>query len=104
MFLCYFSAVHSADFGEIADAVLGDATFLKNIMKRTIRSKMFVFEELARVDNRKRIYILKRVEFPVLAVALKNASEGMREKVFACISEHNTEMLNDEFDVMGRCS
>ncbi len=70
-------------------------------MAGDIRSMMFVFEDLNRVDDKGMREILKRVEGNQLTLALKTASEEMRQKIFANLSQRAAEMLSEDLEVMG---
>ena len=66
-----------------------------------IKQKMFVFEDLILVDDRGFQKLLRKVETAELAIALKAASEEVKEKVFRNMSERAGEMLNEEMEDMG---
>ena len=66
-----------------------------------IKQKMFVFEDLILVDDRGFQKLLRKVETAELAIALKAASEEVREKVFRNMSERAGEMLSEEMEDMG---
>lgn len=70
-------------------------------MAAQIKQKMFVFEDLVLVDDRGFQKLLRKVETVELAVALKAASEEVREKVFRNMSERAGEMLNEEMEDLG---
>jgi flagellar motor switch protein FliG len=70
-------------------------------MAEKIRQKMFVFEDLLRVDDKSFREILKSIGNEVLVRALKTASEEMRDKIFKNLSERAAEMLKDDLDVLG---
>jgi flagellar motor switch protein FliG len=66
-----------------------------------IKQKMFVFEDLVLVDDRGFQKLLRRVETKELSVALKAASEEVRQKVFKNMSERASEMLREEMETLG---
>lgn len=66
-----------------------------------IKQKMFVFEDLVLVDDRGFQKLLRKVETAELAIALKAASEEVKEKVFRNMSERAGEMLKEEMEDMG---
>jgi flagellar motor switch protein FliG len=70
-------------------------------MAAQIKQKMFVFEDLILVDDRGFQKLLRKVETIELAVALKAASEEVREKVFKNMSERAGEMLKEEMEDLG---
>ena len=70
-------------------------------MAAQIKQKMFVFEDLVKVDDRGFQKLLRKVETVELAVALKAASEEVKEKVFKNMSERAGDMLREEMEDMG---
>jgi len=62
---------------------------------------MFVFEDLLQVDDRGIMAILKEVTNEVLQLALKTASEELKEKIFKNMSERAAQMLKEDLEVMG---
>ncbi len=66
-----------------------------------IRRLMFVFEDLLSVDDRGIMAILKEVSTDDLKLALKNASEDLKEKVFANMSSRAVDMLKEDMEIMG---
>jgi len=66
-----------------------------------IRRLMFVFEDLMGVDDRGIQAILKEVSTDDLKLALKIASDGLKEKVFSCMSSRAVEMLKEDMEIMG---
>ncbi|MFZ7125676.1 MAG: flagellar motor switch protein FliG [Desulfobacterales bacterium] len=66
-----------------------------------IKQKMFVFEDIVLVDDKGFQKLLRKVETSELAIALKAASEAVREKVFRNLSTRAGEMLKEEIADMG---
>jgi flagellar motor switch protein FliG len=66
-----------------------------------IRRLMFVFEDLLLLDDRSIISVLKEVGNEVLQLALKTASEELKEKIFKNMSERASEMMKEDLEVMG---
>ena len=66
-----------------------------------IRRLMFVFEDLLSVDDRGIMAILKEVSTDDLKLALKNASEELKEKIFANMSSRAVDMLKEDMEIMG---
>lgn len=66
-----------------------------------IKQKMFVFEDIILVDDKGFQKLLRKVETGELAVALKAASEEVKEKVFRNMSARAGEMLREEIGDMG---
>lgn len=67
----------------------------------SIRQLMFVFEDLSGVDDRGIQSILKEVSTDDLSLALKTASETIKEKVFKNMSTRAATILQEEMEVKG---
>jgi len=70
-------------------------------MAAQIKQKMFVFEDLVLVDDRGFQKLLRKVETTELSIALKAASEEVKEKVFKNMSERAGSMLREEMEDLG---
>lgn len=70
-------------------------------MAEEIRKKMFTFENLIALDGRSLQMILREVNNDSLTLALKTASEQMREKIFANMSARAADMIREDLDAMG---
>jgi len=66
-----------------------------------IRKLMFVFEDLINVDDRGIMAILKEVSSDDLKLALKTASEDLRERIFKNMSSRAVQMLKEDMEIMG---
>ncbi|BAT71436.1 flagellar motor switch protein FliG [Thermosulfidibacter takaii ABI70S6] len=70
-------------------------------MATQIRDLMFVFEDIIKLDDFAIREILKRVDKKVLTVALKGASEELKEKFFRNMSQRAAETLKEEMEYLG---
>jgi flagellar motor switch protein FliG len=66
-----------------------------------IRQKMFVFEDIIGIDNRGMQAILKEITNEDLMLALKTASEPLKEKILSNMSSRASEMLLEDMEAMG---
>lgn len=66
-----------------------------------IRKLMFIFEDLINVDDRGMMAILKEVNTDDLKVALKTATDELKEKIFKNMSQRAVEMLKEDMEIMG---
>lgn len=66
-----------------------------------IRSNMFTFDDLAKLDDRAFQRVLRDVNKSDLSLALKGAPEHLKEKVYANLSERARENLQEELDILG---
>jgi flagellar motor switch protein FliG len=62
---------------------------------------MFVFEDIIKVDDGGIQAILKEVPNDKLIVALKTASEEIKEKVFKNMSSRAATLIKEDLDAMG---
>jgi flagellar motor switch protein FliG len=70
-------------------------------MAGSVRNMMFVFEDMVSVDDRGMREILKKVEGPQLTLAMKTASEEMKNKILSNLSSRAAEMILEDLEVMG---
>ena len=66
-----------------------------------IEDLMFVFDNLADVDDKGIQALLREVSSDVLVLALKGADEGIKEKVFKNMSKRAAELLRDDLEARG---
>jgi len=67
----------------------------------SIRNLMFVFDDLLHVDDNGMREIVQRADKKALTIALKGASEEIRERFFSNMSKRAAEMLREEMEVLG---
>lgn len=70
-------------------------------MSQQIQDLMFVFENLADVDDRGIQAILREVEQDALMKAIKGADEVLKDKIMANMSKRAAELLLDDLEAMG---
>jgi flagellar motor switch protein FliG len=66
-----------------------------------IRRLMFVFEDINLVDDRGIQMVLKEVDNADLALALKTASDDLKQKILRNMSERASGMIQEEMEYMG---
>lgn len=66
-----------------------------------IRKKMFVFEDIVNLDGVAIQRFIRDVDNSELAVALKSATEEVKEIIFANMSSRMRDMLKEDMDFMG---
>jgi flagellar motor switch protein FliG len=67
----------------------------------SIRNLMFVFDDLLHVDDNGMREIIQRADKKGLTIALKGASEEIRQRFFGNMSKRAGEMLREEMEVLG---
>ena len=66
-----------------------------------IRRLMFVFEDILLVNDKGIQSVLKEIENDALALALRTASDEVKEKVFGNMSERAAELIKEDMEYMG---
>ena len=66
-----------------------------------IRALMFVFEDLSKLDPGGVQTLLRSVDKDSLGLALKGASEGLREMFFSNMSERASKIMREDMESMG---
>jgi flagellar motor switch protein FliG len=66
-----------------------------------IEELMFVFDDLADLDDRSMQALLREIPSATLITALKGAEPAMREKIFSNMSKRAADMLRDDLEVKG---
>jgi flagellar motor switch protein FliG len=65
-----------------------------------VRSKLFVFEDLLKLDARTMQAILKEIDAKELALALRGVTDEVKEHVLANMSQRAAEILDEEIELM----
>jgi len=81
--------------------VLGKIEEQNNVMADSIRKLMFVFDDLVKVDDRGMQMILKETGSEELSLALKTASEALKEKIFKNMSQRAAQILKEDMQTRG---
>jgi flagellar motor switch protein FliG len=84
-----------------SELILNETEDTDGEMAAQIKQKMFVFEDLVLVDDRGFQRLLRKVETMELAIALKAASDEVKDKVFRNMSERAGAMLQEEMEDLG---
>lgn len=66
-----------------------------------IRRLMFVFEDVMFVDSKGIQSVLKEIDNDELALALKTASDELKEKIFSNMSTRAADMIKEDMEYMG---
>ncbi len=69
-------------------------------MAEDIRNLMFVFEDVKAIDDVAIRELLKEVSNEDLTIALKGASEDLRDKFFKNLSERASAMIKEDLEIM----
>ena len=83
------------------EAILGTIGEIDDTLGGRIREEMFVFDNLADIDDRAMQTVLRDVPNEKLAVALRGADARVREKITANMSQRAAEILKDDMEARG---
>lgn len=65
-----------------------------------VRSLLFVFEDILKLDDRSIQLVLKEVDSKDLALALRGSSDEVKDRILANMSQRGSEMLREEMEFM----
>ena len=83
------------------EAILGTIGEIDDTLGGRIREEMFVFDNLADIDDRAMQTVLRDVPNEKLAVALRGADARVREKITANMSQRAAEILIEDMEARG---
>jgi flagellar motor switch protein FliG len=66
-----------------------------------VRNLMFVFDDLINIEEAGIREIVSRADKKTLTVALKGASEGVRQRMFANMSKRAVDLMKEEMEMLG---
>ncbi len=72
-----------------------------NVLAESIRQLMFVFDDIEKVDDKGIQMILKEVSTEDLSLALKTASDTLKEKIFKNMSQRAGQILKEDMETRG---
>ena len=87
--------------GSTQDAVLDSVRGHDAELAQKIMDEMFVFDDLMDIEDRGIQLILREVQSESLIVALKGASEELRDKILKNMSQRAAEMLREDLESKG---
>ena len=87
--------------GSIEGAVIEKIREYDGDLAQKILDEMFVFDNLIDIDDRGIQLVLREVQSESLIVALKGASEELREKIFKNMSNRAAESLREDLESKG---
>lgn len=95
------AAVLNVSERAIERAILDNLAREDGELVEEIRRLMFVFEDIAKFSAKDVQTILKHVETAQWAMALKGASEELKEKILSNMSQRAGDMLREEMEFLG---
>ncbi len=82
-------------------SILGNLEMENPELTSSIKNLMFVFEDLLILEDRSIQLLLKEVDTKELSVALKAASEELKDKIFKNVSDRVAIMIKEEMEYTG---
>jgi len=83
----------------VEDAILDQIGSHDSNLAESIKEFMFTFEDIAAMDDRGIQMLLRQVNTKDLSLALKTASNKLKEKIFKNLSQRAAQFLKDEIEV-----
>jgi flagellar motor switch protein FliG len=87
--------------GENEASVMENLKSYDNDMAQRIMDEMFVFDNILDIEDRGIQIILREVQSESLIIALKGASQELREKIFKNMSQRAAEMMREDLESKG---
>jgi flagellar motor switch protein FliG len=81
--------------------ILDKLDVMKPPLAEVIRKHLFTFEDFIHLDDRGIQAIMREVSNDTLTLALKAATDELKEKIFRNISSRAGEMIKEDLEVMG---
>ena len=85
---------------EMGTEILASLEEIDAELAETIRNLRFVFEDMLKIDDTGFQLVMKEIDQADLTVALKTASDELKEKIFFNMSERASGMLKDDLEAM----
>ena len=70
-------------------------------LARKIRDRMFTFDDLTQIDSRQMQLVLKELDPEDLVLALKTASDAVKELIFSSMSSNAADTLRQDLENLG---
>ncbi len=81
--------------------ILDNIEIQNNLLADSIRQFMFVFDDLENVDDRGIQMLLKEISSEDLSVALKSATDNLKDKIFKNMSQRAAQILKEDMELKG---
>lgn len=82
--------------GQSGDILLAEIADQNAELARNIQEKMLIFEDLIHLDTKDMQALLREISTSQLLLALTDAGEGLKEKIFKSMSRRAAEMLRED--------
>lgn len=94
------SAANILNFMDVAasNLVLAKVTESNASLALTIQDKMYVFEDLASLGTSAMQVVLREISTEQLLLALRGASDALKDKIFSNMSKRGSDILRDDLE------
>ncbi len=86
---------------ERTEAILARVEEQSPPLADSVRSLMFVFEDILKIDKEAMKALIGKLDRKVLTLALKGSAPGMRNHFTQCMSQRAAEMLTEDMEALG---
>ncbi|MEM9193875.1 MAG: flagellar motor switch protein FliG [Myxococcota bacterium] len=86
---------------DVSEELMEELASIDEAIAEDLKKSLFTFEDLIRVDGKGMQQLLKEVSTDQLVVAMKNASEDIKEKILGNVSSRAAALLREELELMG---
>lgn len=83
------------------NAILEQIDQTDHDLAKTMRSKMFTFESLVNLEDDILRLLVREINNDSLTLALKNASEPLKDRIFSTVSPRAAEMIREDLASLG---
>ncbi len=83
------------------ESILNELQAIDPDLASVIEQQLFIFDDLGNLDDRSIQILLREIDTKDLALALKTATEELKEKFLINLSERAREMMMEDMEVMG---
>ncbi|MDO9104248.1 MAG: flagellar motor switch protein FliG [Methylovulum sp.] len=84
--------------GSASDMVMGEISEIRSELAQEIQDKMFVFDDISSMSATDMQTLLREIPTGQLLLALRGASQDLKEKVFNNMSRRAAEILRDDLE------
>ena len=84
------------------DRILKNVSEQDPLLVEKIKDQLFCFEHLSCLSTKDMQLLMKEVPFTKWGLALRGASDEMKEAVFSSLSVRRKEMLKEEIELLGK--
>ena len=85
----------------VEGAILDRVAEVDSDIAESIQDLMYVFDDLANIDDRAIQMLLREISSETLVIAMKGSDDAMRKKIFGNMSKRAGEMLKEDLDAKG---